>query len=186
MTEVHAIDCDMDEDCTCGAQWAPTPPDPYESAPAAPYRPRRSKHTPAAQGSKWIRPSTRWAIYHRDNFACVYCTRVGSLSLDHVGAVEVHGRDNGAHNLVTSCVSCNSSKQGISTRAWFAKLRTKGIDTTLVRRRIAAARAKPIDRVRGAFLAHGDDAALPAAEAFTGAEAVTILRRAGLLSEAAE
>lgn len=26
-----------------------------------------------ANGSKWIRPEKRLAIYHRDGFACIYC-----------------------------------------------------------------------------------------------------------------
>jgi len=148
-------------------------------------RPRRSSHTPAASGSKWIRPATRWAIYHRDDFTCLYCTRIGSLSLDHVGSVEGNGRDNGAHNLVTACVSCNSSKQGMSTRAWFAALRKRGIDVIAVRNRLTRARLAPIDRERGRFLAHGDEKTHEP-DGFTGAEALDILKRAGLIREIAE
>ncbi len=118
-----------------------------------PYRDRRSAHTPAAKGGSWIRPSTRWAIYHRDDFACVYCGHVGRLTIDHVGACERGPRDNRPQNLVTCCLSCNSAKQGLSVRAWFAKLRGKGLDTDAVRRRIARARRKPIDRARGRLLA---------------------------------
>lgn len=122
--------------------------------PAATYRPRRSGHTPAARGSKWIRPATRWAIYLRDGLACVYCETVGGkLSLDHVGAVRASGRDNSPRNLVTTCVSCNSSKQALDARAWFARLRDRGIDVVAVRRRIARLTARPLDRERGRFLA---------------------------------
>lgn len=117
-------------------------------------RPRRSSHTPAAKGSKWIAASTRWAIYHRDDFACVYCCAVGPLSLDHVRSVEGHGaRDNRPENLVSACLRCNSRKQARSKRAWLAMLRADGIDTDTVLRRIARLIAKPIDRARGRFLA---------------------------------
>lgn len=125
---------------------------------AKPYRQRRSAHTPAAQGSKWIAPSTRWAIYHRDDFACVYCGHVGGLSLDHLHSVEARGRDNSACNLVTCCVRCNSSKKALTQRQWFAKLRARGIDTTAVRRRISRQTLTPIDRARGRYLAGEHDA----------------------------
>lgn len=119
----------------------------------AAYRQRRSAHTPAAQGSKWIRPSTRWAIYHRDDFACVYCGTVGPLSLDHVHSVEGAGRDNSPANLVTCCVRCNSSKQALPKREWYAVLRGRGVNIAALRRRIARQTARPIDRERGRFLA---------------------------------
>lgn len=117
------------------------------------YRQRRSAHTPAAQGSKWIRSSTRWAIYHRDDFACIYCGTVGPLSLDHVHSVEVTGRDNSPANLVTCCVRCNSSKQALTKREWYAKLRARGVSIAALRARIARQTARPIDRERGRFLA---------------------------------
>lgn len=60
----------------------------------------------AGQGSRWIQPSTRLAIYHRDGFACVYCGHGAEdgavLSLDHVLACELGG-SNEPTNLVTSC-----------------------------------------------------------------------------------
>lgn len=118
----------------------------------APYRPRRSSHTPAAKGSKWIRPSTRWAIYHRDDFACVYCGNVGDLSLDHVRAVAGSGT-NEPENLVTCCIRCNSSKQQLTMRQWYAKLRAADYDVEAIQRRVARAVRQPIDRVRGRFLA---------------------------------
>lgn len=125
----------------------------------------RSSHTPAANGSKWIRPSTRWAIYHRDDFRCVYCGRVGALSLDHVHSVEGNGRDNRAENLVTSCIGCNSKKQALTHRQWLAKLREMGLLTASVARRIARAIRRPIDREVGRLLAGRADAEDEAAEA---------------------
>lgn len=115
-------------------------------------RPRRSRHTPASSGSKWIRPATRWAIYHRDDFACVYCTRVSRLTLDHLTPCEAGGTHEPS-NLVTCCYGCNSSKQGLDVRAWYRRLRDRGIDTEQVRRRIARVVRRPIDRARGRLLA---------------------------------
>lgn len=84
------------------------------------------------QGSKWIRPVKRQAIYLRDGGCCVYCGRGivdgAALSLDHVLACELGG-SNEATNLVTACISCNSSKQDLTTREWFSILRDRGVDT---------------------------------------------------------
>lgn len=115
---------------------------------------RRSKYTPAANGSKWIKPSTRWAIYYRDDFACVYCTEIPTqLTLDHVKNVECGG-SNDPSNLVTCCLGCNSRKQSLSMRQWFRRLRGMGYhNTEPIRRRIARLVKKPLDRERGRFLA---------------------------------
>lgn len=120
-------------------------------------RVRRSKHTPAANGSKWIRAATRWAIYLRDNFACVYCevggaTNGHTLTLDHIKSVEDGGGHN-PENLVTCCLSCNSAKQSLSQRQWFARLRERGIETVAMRHRISRCRKRQLDRQRGRFLA---------------------------------
>lgn len=123
------------------------------ASPAPRSRPRRSKHTPAAKGGKWLYPATRWAIYLRDGFACVYCGATGALSVDHVRSVEREGRrDNRPANLVTCCVSCNSSKQGLSARAWYVRLRERGLDTKAIRSRIARTVRRPLDRARAAEL----------------------------------
>lgn len=113
----------------------------------------RSAHTPAAITGHWIRPSTRWAIYLRDGFSCVYCTTVGTLTLDHLRSVERHGRDNAPSNLLTTCRSCNSSKKSLSSRAWYRKLRLEGFNILVIQRRVARAIRTPIDRDRGRFLA---------------------------------
>jgi 5-methylcytosine-specific restriction endonuclease McrA len=84
------------------------------------------------QGSKWIRPVKRQAIYLRDGLCCAYCARGLEdgvvLTLDHVLACELGG-SNEASNLITCCLSCNSSKQDLTTRSWFAVLRDRGVDT---------------------------------------------------------
>jgi 5-methylcytosine-specific restriction endonuclease McrA len=100
-----------------------------------------------AHGSKWIRPEKRLAIYARDGFACVYCGAnegESPLTLDHVLAREMGGTHN-ADNLVTCCFSCNSSKQDVPMRTWFATLRARGIDTSRLSIRIRTHLARPID-----------------------------------------
>ena len=114
---------------------------------------RRSAHTPSANGSSWIRLSTRMAIHHRDGFACVYCARVGGrLTIDHVEPVIAKGKTNAPGNLVTACLSCNSAKGGKAYRAWLAALRAAGERTEAVRRRVAKARRLALDREVGRFL----------------------------------
>ena len=93
----------------------------------------------AGQGSKWIRPTKRLAIYLRDGLCCAYCGATvedgAMMSLDHITACELGGT-NEATNLVTSCVSCNSSKRDLTTRAWFSVLRDRGVDTSKLGARI--------------------------------------------------
>lgn len=56
------------------------------------------------------------------------------------------GGTNEASNLVTACRRCNSSKQNLTIRVWFQRLREKGIDTNKVgarARRLMAKDLKP-------------------------------------------
>lgn len=73
------------------------------------------------QGSKWIRPTTRLAIYLRDGCACVYCGHAVEdgerLTLDHVRPC-VHGGGNDVTNLVTCCSHCNSARGSRPLRTW--------------------------------------------------------------------
>lgn len=108
------------------------------------------------QGSKWIRRSTRLAIYHRDGFCCLYCGATAEtgaqLTLDHVLACELGG-SNEATNLVTACLSCNSAKQHRTMREWFAALRDRGVDTSAISARVRRQTARKIDRAEGRRLA---------------------------------
>ena len=93
------------------------------------------------QGSKWIRPIKRQAVYDRDGRACVCCGKTEQegafLTLDHVVACELLDKpDNRPENLVTMCRSCNSSKQDKTMRAWLKVLREQGVDSAAVSRRI--------------------------------------------------
>lgn len=79
--------------------------------------------SPARNGSKWIRPKRRQALYTRDGRRCVYCDRSEKdqmLTLDHV-----NGHSNCSSNLVTCCLSCNSAKQNLSPRKWYRLLRQR-------------------------------------------------------------
>jgi 5-methylcytosine-specific restriction endonuclease McrA len=98
-------------------------------------------------GSKWIRPEKRLAIYARDGFACVFCGADEGeclLTLDHVLPRELGGTHE-ATNLITACLSCNSSKRDVTMREWFRILRDKGIDTVKLSGRIRVHVARKID-----------------------------------------
>ena len=107
----------------------------------------------AGQGSKWIRPTTRLAIYHRDGFCCAYCGDGVeddiTLTLDHVLADDLGG-DNDPTNLVTCCLSCNSSKRNLTIRAWFSVLRDRGIDTRTVGARVRRLTSRDLANHRAA------------------------------------
>lgn len=104
------------------------------------------------QGSKWIRPSTRHAIYHRDGQRCVYCARPEQLSLDHLLPEELGG-DHATDNLVTACKPCNDARGCKTLRAWLKYLRGRGVDTSKMARRIRRLTKKPLDRAEGRRLA---------------------------------
>lgn len=85
------------------------------------------------QGSKWIRKDKRLAIYLRDGMACVYCGETAEeskhpMTLDHVLACELGGT-NKESNLVTCCLSCNSSKRHLTLADWFTVLEARGVET---------------------------------------------------------
>ena len=105
------------------------------------------------QGAKWIRRSTRCAIYNRDNHQCLFCGEAdAALTLDHVVARELGGRDS-ADNLVTACLSCNSAKQAKTMRAWLRYLREAGQCTAGLSQRVRRQLGKALDRKRGRQLA---------------------------------
>lgn len=109
----------------------------------------------SGRSSKWIRRSTRLAIYHRDAFDCVLCRQVfpldpfgRGLTLDHVIPRSAGGSDR-PDNLVTACWTCNSSRQDAPYPA-------------NILRRVRAQLAKPLDRAVGRLLAAGVDVNHPA------------------------
>lgn len=68
------------------------------------------------QGSKWISPARRLAIYLRDDFTCLVCERrlndcaAADVTLDHIKPWADGGRDE-TRNLYTCCRSCNSRRK---------------------------------------------------------------------------
>jgi 5-methylcytosine-specific restriction endonuclease McrA len=92
-------------------------------------------------GSKWIRPNKRQAIYTSDNHTCQYCGRSIYehsdivLTLDHILPRELGG-DNKATNLVTACLSCNSSKRDLPLAAFIQVLADRGVDPSQVRKNV--------------------------------------------------
>ena len=91
------------------------------------------------QGSKWCAKDKRLAIYLRDGCECAYCGEVVipgvNATLDHLLACELGGT-NEEQNLVTACLSCNSAKQALTMRKWFAVLRANGKDAKKIGARI--------------------------------------------------
>jgi 5-methylcytosine-specific restriction endonuclease McrA len=77
-------------------------------------------------GGKWIRPEKRLAIYLRDGFECIYCTKdlmvtkPNEITLDHVVARN-NGGGNETTNLVTACNNCNSSRQDTLVEKYASK-----------------------------------------------------------------
>jgi len=121
------------------------------------------------QGFRWIRLSTRFAIYERDGFRCLVCGHQGSwqkqkgwswksmrpsaLSLDHV-VPKAWGGTNAPDNLVTLCVGCNSSRKDVAFVDWCPRIWA----------RVQRALQTPIDRARGRALAAELDPAWVARE----------------------
>lgn len=52
---------------------------------------------------------SRYNIYRRDDYTCVYCDSVKDLTLDHVKP-RCKGGKNTWENLVTCCATCNTAK----------------------------------------------------------------------------
>lgn len=64
---------------------------------------------------KAISKRVRFEVLKRDSFRCQYCGADSSgcaLHIDHITPVALGG-SNDAHNLVTSCASCNLGKSSI-------------------------------------------------------------------------
>jgi 5-methylcytosine-specific restriction endonuclease McrA len=75
-------------------------------------------------GYDWIGRSSRLAIYMRDGFACLACGYAAGpdsvygwsgLTLDHL---DTNLRGSDATNLVTLCLSCNSSRRAMDPATW--------------------------------------------------------------------
>lgn len=101
--------------------------------------------------SSWIRPETRYAIYERDGFLCVWCGQTpDSLTLDHLFPRAHRCRDNDPRRLVTSCVHCNTSRKDHGVGDTLRSIRDRGFDVHATLRRLRTARWVPINRRAGA------------------------------------
>ena len=85
----------------------------------------KGKGRKKGQGSKWIRPEKRLAIYLRDGMACAYCgaTVEGTkkpLSLDHLIPCS-KGGGNHEGNLITCCLKCNSRRGDMDLSDWLTQ-----------------------------------------------------------------
>ena len=100
-------------------------------------------------GSKWIRPTKRLAIYCRDGHGCLYCGAGiedgATLTLDHLVARELGGTNDDG-NLVTACLSCNAAKRALTLREWLAFLRDHGTDTAGLAAKVRKHTARKLDR----------------------------------------
>ena len=98
------------------------------------------------QGGHWIRTKKRQAIYARDYFRCIWCdcqvTPGVDASLDHVIPRERSGT-NDAHNLVTACITCNSSRGEQPPILWLFETQGPG-DRYLTLDRLIEAIARPL------------------------------------------
>lgn len=68
-----------------------------------------------ARTPRRVSTRTRFEVFKRDGFVCVYCgaTPVGApLHIDHIVAL-VNGGSNAPSNLVTSCEKCNLRKSSV-------------------------------------------------------------------------
>ena len=105
----------------------------------------------AANGSKWIRPEKRLAIYLRDGLACVWCgygVEDGErFQLDHLTPHSCGG-SNDETNLVTSCARCNCSRQDRALEDFAASAADfHGVeDAASILSRINHLRQQPLDR----------------------------------------
>ncbi|MGB3613157.1 MAG: HNH endonuclease signature motif containing protein [Elainellaceae cyanobacterium] len=69
---------------------------------------------------------SRWKVYRRDGFRCVYCqkrVKADQLTLDHV-IPKAHGGSDKMRNLVAACFECNSAKGSMDPKTWVTYLGT--------------------------------------------------------------
>ena len=69
-------------------------------------------------------------------WACVWCgDRKHPRTLDHL-VQRKDGGSNDASNLVLACYGCNSRRKSLTVRQWLKLLRSEGVDTDPIRRRV--------------------------------------------------
>jgi len=133
-------------------------------------------------GMKWIRHTTRLAIYLRDGLACVWCGEgvesARSLTLDHI-TPRCRGGTNDPTNLVTACRDCNDRKGDKLMSEFFRHMwDAHGLDLTASYRKVMASRRRvlPREQARELLAARGTIARAVAREASKLCNAVVIGR----------
>lgn len=115
----------------------------------------RGKENGSYQGMNWLRPEKRLAIYLRDGLACAYCGQGIEegvrLTLDHLVPHSASAKpDNSEGNLVTACVSCNSSRGARPVKDFcvaVAHYLNHGASAELILAHIQDRVAQPLDMV---------------------------------------
>ena len=89
------------------------------------YKKRKRKeshwHDGQPSGYDWISRSTRLAIYARDSNECLACGNTDSLTLDHLRRDLPKSDVHKPSNLVTLCLTCNSSRRNTASEVWDPK-----------------------------------------------------------------
>ena len=75
-------------------------------------------HDGQASGYDWIERSTRLAIYLRDHNECLACGNTDNLTLDHLRRDLPKNEVHKPTNLVTLCLTCNSSRRNADPATW--------------------------------------------------------------------
>lgn len=70
------------------------------------------------KSQRQIDQNISWAVYRRDNYACVYCGRNDvPLTVDHIDLWEDGGRSI-EENLLTCCKNCNKTRGNMKYEDW--------------------------------------------------------------------
>lgn len=106
--------------------------------------------------TQWLFHTTRWAIYVRDAFACVYCEvsmaelvearGENFLTLDHIKPKSKDGTHHPS-NLVTCCYECNTAKNRSTLAAW---CREMGWNYDTIRHRVTRRTGRDVECYRAA------------------------------------
>jgi 5-methylcytosine-specific restriction endonuclease McrA len=109
--------------------------------------PRGANAGNRGQGSKWITPKRRQAIYARDGYCCIWCCQhAQQLTLDHVVPREQRGT-NLTSNLVTACMVCNRDR---GKRSLYEYAHARFTDPTVVILRVLRALEMSLDQAKEA------------------------------------
>lgn len=80
------------------------------------------------KASRQLDQAVAWAVYHRDNYTCVYCGKTGvPLTYDHYLA-QAFGGQTTMENGRTSCRPCNKAKGHMTIEQWTEYAAKKGLN----------------------------------------------------------